>query len=533
MKSSCIDYKDTGYFSPAVIQYLQQSPQLFPFIAYQPTFEGLKQAIENRVFKGDRKVLVEVLQDQYKELDKTSKLSEAVNQNLSLLLKDSTYTITTGHQLNIFTGPLYFIFKIVTAINLAKELKEKFPDKDFVPVYWMATEDHDFAEINHTSVQGQKLSWDAEVSGATGRLSTETISATVKAYQQLLGISENATRLSKLAEEAYLQHKNLADATRYFVNTLFSEFGLIILDADNKQLKQLFAPFIEKDITENNSYRLISDTSNELENAGFKTQVNAREINFFYLLDNFRERIVREGEKYYVLNSEIEFSKEELSKEIRQHPERFSPNVIMRPLYQELILPNLAYVGGGAEIVYWLQLKKNFDFYGIDFPVLVLRNSALIATDKLQDKLNRLDLTLADIFKDPESVKKEWVLKNSTQTLTLDEEWQELKDVLEKAKLKATKIDSTLGPSTEAVAVRLHKAISNLEKKLIKAEKRNYDGSLSLIDNLRKKYFAGNSLQERTENFSSFYVKYGDTLIDELAQYFKPLDFKFTILEPK
>ncbi|MEO8795667.1 MAG: bacillithiol biosynthesis cysteine-adding enzyme BshC [Daejeonella sp.] len=549
MKASYIEYSETNSFSPAVISYLEGNEKLKPFISEQPTLEGFSNLLQNKQVLANRSKLVSVLKSQYSsilnripqvqnsgnfsenESPNSSSYFEKVEENISLLEDENTFTVTTGHQLNIFTGPLYFIFKIVTAIKLASDLKNKFPDKNFVPVYWMATEDHDFAEINHTFIAGKKISWNKDAAGATGRLNTNDILNAIKEYTSVLGISENAQELSKLIETAYTEHSNLADATRYLVNNLFGQYGLIVIDADSAELKSEFVKYIEEDIIDQSSFKNITAQTEKLSEAGIETQVNPREINFFYLRDELRERIVFEGGNYQVLNTEISFSESELKAEIQNHPERFSPNVVMRPLYQEVILPNIAYIGGGAEIVYWLQLKQNFDHYQVDFPILILRNSALISTYSLDSKLRKQDLILKDIFRDEDLLEKEWVIKHSQHTLNLKDEWQELKCIFEKIKLRAHKIDVTLSPSTEAVKVRLEKAISNLEKKMIKADKRNYSDSLNQIRNIKAKLFPKGGLQERSENFGLLYVKYGQKFIETLLETFKPLDFKFTILQ--
>ncbi|TZF82175.1 bacillithiol biosynthesis cysteine-adding enzyme BshC [Pedobacter sp. BS3] len=530
MNATYIDYEETHAFSDTVISYLCNDTRLKPFIVQQADITGFSRLLQEKHFNGNRQLLAETLTNQYRDTGIKADENPVVFSNIESLKQENTYTVTTGHQLNIFTGPLYFIYKIVTAINLAKELKENFPDKHFVPVYWMATEDHDFAEINHTYLLNKKISWNVTASGATGRMATKTIAEAIKQYQGILGISANAVKLSRLIEHAYLNHHTLADATRYLVNALFSEYGLVIIDADNKNLKAQFAGIIEQDIIEQNSYRLIAESSEALQEAGFKTQVNAREINFFYLNGELRERLTEKDGQYFVLNSDISFTAKELRQEIRQHPERFSPNVILRPLYQEVILPNLAYIGGGAEIVYWLQLKKNFGFYEVDFPILILRNSAMIADDVIAGKLRRLDLNFPDLFKPVELIRQEWVKQHTDKDLSLADEWQEMRCIFEKIKLRAFKIDTTLAPSTEAVRERLHHQLQSLEKKLLKAEKRNYATALGQIERLREKLFPGGGLQERKENFGMFYVQYGDEFIRTLVRYFKPLDFKFTIL---
>lgn len=529
MKATYLGYRATNSFSSTVLAYLEQDPRIKPFISYFPTIPNFGQLIAEKEVTANREILTEVLTQQYSKLD----TSEAVKKNIALLKEQTTFTITTGHQLNIFTGPLYFLYKIVTAVNLARELKNAYPKHNFVPVYWMASEDHDFAEINHTKIQGKTISWQREASGPTGKLSTASIADTVKEYQRILGVSANSEKLSSLIEEAYLNQDNLADATRKLVNSLFGEYGLVILDADDRRLKEQFCAAIEKDIIDRSSFHAINETSSALKKTGFHTQVNAREINFFYMTEGFRERIVFENGLYFVLNSDLKFSEEEIRAEIRKYPERFSPNVVMRPLYQESILPNLAYIGGGAELVYWLQLKENFGNHGRQFPILVLRNSALISDERFDGKLGRLDLKTEDIFKETAILKNEWVLEHSAHTLTLEAEREDLNSLFERLRTQAEKIDPTLGPATEAVKARLGRALSNLEKKLLKAERRNHSSALEQIENLRNKYFPGGSLQERSENFALFYVKYGDTFIAELIRHFKPLDFKFTILEPQ
>ena len=529
MKATYIEYKETHCFSDGIIRYLDDDPKLDQFQSYSPNIQGFNQLIAAKKAGTNRKVLVEVFKDQYRSL--AHPIHKNVIGNIDLLLKENTFTVCTGHQLNLFTGPLYFIFKIVTAIKLSRELKSKFPEQNFVPVYWMATEDHDFAEINHTYIAGKKISWDQDSGGATGRLSLEGIEKTVKEYLNVLGVSEHAKELGLLINEAYTKNKNLADASRHLVNGLFENYGLLILDADDSRLKKQFSEIIATDIIEQHSYRTINKTSEKLAEQGIDAQVNPREINFFYLLNNLRERIVFENGAYQVLNTDIRFEKEELLNEISTFPERFSPNVVMRPLYQELILPNLAYIGGGAEIIYWLQLKQNFEYYQLDFPILLLRNSAILAAFKLESKMNRLDLGVIDIFKKPEDLKRDWVFQHSENRLNLSQEEQELQAIFEKLKTRSAKIDPSLGPSTEAVEARLRKALKNLETKLIKAEKRNFSDALSQIDLIKTRLFPKGGLQERSENFGLFYVKYGKGFIESLIENFEPLDLKFTILE--
>jgi bacillithiol biosynthesis cysteine-adding enzyme BshC len=531
MDAACINYKDTGYFSQTVIDYLEDAPVLRPFYGYRPDLEGFSEFLKAKKVIADRQLLADILAEQY---DRTGLLTDPKSQpaidNIELLRQDNSYTITTGHQLNIFAGPLYFIYKIVTAIKLAGQLKAEFPDKNFVPVYWMASEDHDFAEINYTNIGGKKVHWWFEALGATGRIDPESIRQALNQYKGALGIERHANELAAIVEKAYAGFDKLADATRYLVNALFGQYGLVIVDADDHRFKLQFAPIMERDIIEQNSFKHISATNKKLEQADVNIQVNPREINFFYLQEGLRERIIFEGDRYKVLNTEMTFSEGDLRQEIKVYPERFSPNVVMRPLYQECILPNIAYIGGGAEVVYWLELKSNFEFYGVDFPILILRNSGLVIGKETAAKIGRMDLEPAQLFLATDDLKKEWVKAHSKHTLNLTGEWRELTAIFEKIKLRAHKIDPTLTPSTDAVQARLKRAIDNLEKKLVKAEKVNYQTRLVQIEHIKADLFPNDSLQERSENFGLFYVKWGQEFIDELIRNFEPLDFKFTVL---
>ncbi|MFI5161781.1 MAG: bacillithiol biosynthesis cysteine-adding enzyme BshC [Sphingobacteriales bacterium] len=533
MEASCIDYKDTGFFSQTVIDYIDDKPELRPFYSHRPNMEGFKAFLKTKNVHANRSTLSEVLTEQYQAISKLTHDSQQVRDNIALLKEENTYTLTTGHQLNIFAGPLYFIYKIVTVIKLAKQLKEAFPDKNFVPVYWMASEDHDFAEINYTNIGGKKVHWWYEASGATGRINPDTMRQALNQYKGVLGLEHHGGELAAIVETAYAKFDKLADATRYLVNALFGQYGLVIIDADDHRLKKQFAHIIEQDIIGEHSFKNISATNVQLEKQGVHIQVNPREINFFYLAEGLRERIVFEDELYKVLNAEISFSKEELQKEISTYPERFSPNVVMRPLYQEYILPNIAYTGGGAEVVYWLELKSNFEYYKVDFPILILRNSGLVIPKRSAAKIAHMELEAGEIFKPADEIKKDWVKKHSNNELSLKAEWQEMQKAFDKIKQRSSKIDPTLIKSTDAVKARLEHALDNLEKKLIKAEKANYQTRLEQIDQVKTELFPKDSLQERTENFGLFYVKWGQEFIDELVRHFEPLDFKFTVLTEK
>jgi len=528
MQAKYISYQETGSFSKLVLDYINNEESLRPFYSYRPDMDGLAEAIANRHFQGNRNTLVEVLKKQYEHLVP----NKSVTKNIELLGHENTFTVTTGHQLNLFTGPLYFIYKIVTTINLALELKMAHPDKNFVPVYWMATEDHDFDEINHVSVDEKNISWIQQTNGATGRLSTKTVAAAVLAYKGYLGISKNGKHIAKLVEQAYLEHDNLADATRYLVNNLFQKYGLVIVNADDHELKKQFSSIIERDILEQNSARLIGETSNHLASFDYKSQVNGRDINFFYLKDDLRERIIFENGKYLVNHTDISFTETEVKAEIAKYPERFSPNVVMRPMYQEVILPNIAYIGGGAEVAYWMQLKANFDFYQVDFPVLLLRNSALLIDKRTAQNIYSLGFELADFFLPAEELKNKWVRKNTEIQLSLADETRAINSIFDQIKLNAFKIDKTLSISADTAKQKTNRLLANLEKKLFRAEKRKHETALLQIENVKNRLFPNGTLQERILNIAPMYVNYGEDFLSSCIENFEPLGGDFTLLLP-
>ena len=243
MPTDCIPFRDTTYFSSLICDYLEASKTLEPFYNKFPNLENFKAQIEEKrhsegVSESHRKLLVSSLKNQYKNFN----VSEITNQNIESLKLKETFTVTTGHQLNIFTGPLYFVYKIISAINLCKSLKTTYPGYHFVPVYWMATEDHDFDEINYFNLNGKKIQWTRSSSGAVGNLDLQGMDEVYQVFVNQLDHTKNAEKLKELFKKAYLEHHNLADAMRFLVNALFGEYGLVILDGNDKEGKESLIP---------------------------------------------------------------------------------------------------------------------------------------------------------------------------------------------------------------------------------------------------------------------------------------------------
>ena len=524
-----IPFKNTHFFSKTMIDYLEKKESIQPFYTNFPDISGFYNQIEEKqkTFRlQSRLTLVKALKNQYKEVN----ISEKTSENIETLKQQHTFTITTGHQLNLFTGPLYFLYKIISTINLCEELSEKFPEQNFVPVYWMATEDHDFDEINYFNFQGKKVQWNREDGGAVGRFSTKGLEDVFKIFSNHLGNSKNAKELKELFSEGYMKHSNLADATRYIANELFGKYGLVILDGDDIDLKRIFSPIVKGELENNTSFTEVSKTIIALEKE-YKIQVNPREINLFYLTDEIRERIIFEDGCYKINNTDIIFTKEEILREADQNPLAFSPNVIMRPLYQELILPNLCYIGGGGEIAYWFELKAYFEKVNVPFPILLLRNSVQIISTKQKKKLNNLNISLEDIFLNQHDLVSKKVTENSEIEVNFKEKLNFLKKQFSDLKVVAKKTDVSFENAINAQEKKQIKGLLNLEKRLLKAEKRRQKDLVERITELQNQVLPNQSLEERQRNFSEYYMAHGSSFITVLKGALKPLQLEFTILE--
>jgi len=498
-----IPLDETDCFSSLFIDYINQKPELKPYYTDFPSIDNFQWTIDNRNFpKANRTVLVEALERQYQGL----LVSGRVTENIKSLGLENTFTVTTGHQLNIFTGPLYFIYKIVTVINACKDLKKKYPKQNFVPVYWMASEDHDFDEINHFYFDQKKYQWDSDQKGAVGKF-------------QLDGIEEILNQLPAgidFFKEAYAKG-TLAEAGRHYVNHLFGDEGIVVVDADDSSLKTVFTPVIEDDLFNHSAQKASAQDTEGLQALGYKTQVSAREINFFYLADNVRERIEKNGDRFQVVDTDIQFSESEIRQLLKDHPEKFSPNVILRPLYQETILPNLAYVGGPSEAVYWLQLKSIFAHFKTPFPLLMPRNFALVISNNDASKWKKTELSFTDLFLSKDQAFGKWVTSNSTQNLSYSAELSQINTLYQELGEKASAVDPTLKQHLEALAATAEKKLEKAEKKLLRAEKRKHTNSQDQINGVKDVLFPSGSLQERHDNFLNFYLsnpQFIQTLLD-------------------
>jgi len=523
-----ISYLQTKAFTQIVQDYLQGHPSLQPFYNALPTLENLKLAIKEKDQQPiDRVVLVDTLQKQYEKLHQ----NPAVKASIEKLSDSRTFTICTAHQPNLFTGPLYFVYKIVHAIKLAAELNKQIPENHFIPVFYMGSEDADLAELNHFTVEGKRYEWMTKQTGAVGRMVIDQ--PLLKLMEELngqLSVHPFGREWIDKLRAAFIPGRTIQDATFHLIDMLFGDCGLLVLIADVPALKNTMHTVFEQDLFEHTPAKLVQKT-NAILNQQYEAQAHVRDINLFYLKDALRERIKRTGEEFTICNTDIRFTSEEIRNELKQHPERFSPNVILRGLYQESILPNIAFIGGGGEIAYWLQFKGLFEHYKVAYPILVLRNSFMILEGKWHEKVENLNFDLAEIFKSTEQLFDTRIKKQSNLNLSLTEKIEALSRLYLTVKDQASDVDPTLNIHVQALEKQAVSRLQALEKKMLRAEKRKYNDTRKQIETLKEALFPRNGLQERVENIGYYFAKYGNEILDVINTHSLAYEQEFTILK--
>ncbi|RMD76034.1 MAG: bacillithiol biosynthesis cysteine-adding enzyme BshC, partial [Bacteroidetes bacterium] len=389
--------------------------------------------------------------------------------------------------------------------------------------------DHDFEEINHAWVFGRRISWETEAGGPVGRLSTDSLRPALDALKEVLGDRPEATRWYALIEEAYTRYPRYGQATQALVHGLFGKYGLVALLMDEPRLKAAFRPIIREEVLQQASHPIVTATQARLQEQGFEPQAYVRPVNFFYMTDTSRERIEPDGEGFRLVESGRFFAKAEMEAEIEAHPERFSPNVVMRPVYQEFILPNLAYVGGGGEIAYWLERREQFAHFGVPFPMLVRRNSALWIDRTSARRMEKLGLQVTDLFEVTEVLIKRWLAAHAEEPFSLEAERQELEALFARVAAKARAVDPTMEKKVLAEGARQLKALENIETRLVRAEKQKHDQAISQIRKLRDKLFPDGKLQERHDNFLNIVTRVGEAFFEVLLAHLDPMDRRFVV----
>lgn len=527
MHKSLIPFPSVSQLAKTDIAYAAHDPSLRQFYDLEPVLENFVHAISERSKVGtDRELLATVLREQYLNLPETG----LVDEQIAALLHPDTFTVATAHQPSLLLGPLYFIYKAITTINLATSVKQA-TGKHIVPIFVLGSEDHDLNELNHIRLYNRELRWNPGLAGPVGVMPASTLQPVLDELKPILGETENARALWSKIESCYTQSATFAEATQALLHAFFGRFGLVVFNMSHPDLKRKFVSIAWDDLSNRTAQRLVNATIEGLTSLGFKGQAVPRDINLFYMLAGSRERIVFEQGRFKVLNTDLEFSSEALKAELENHPERFSPNVVLRPLFQELILPNLAYVGGGGELAYWLERRSLFKHYGLPYPILVRRNSVLWFDKDSIKRLLKFGFAPARYFEETDALVRAFIESQADAEVTLAEEVVDLQRVYRHLAQKAQAIDPTLEKAVLADEVKTIAHFQQWESRLVRAEKQKHEVAISQLRSLKEKLFPGGSLQERHDNFIPYYLKYGDRFFDLLKTSLDPFDAGFVLLE--
>jgi len=523
-----IPFSSTNVFSKLINDYLEGNGNVLDFVQYAPNVEGYRAAIEGRKKHPiNRTLLFDVLTKQYENLPQ----EKLVNEQLALLKKDSTFVVTTAHQPNLFTGPLYFFYKIIHAIQLAASLKARFPEYDFVPVYYMGSEDADLDEVGAYNLDQTKCQWVTKQTGAIGRMQVDdALLLLLKQLENYWTILPHGQKALEILKEAYQKGRTISEATLSFVHAFFGSKGLLVLQPDDVALKAAFIPVMEKELLSGFSHQAIQPTMAAL-SKDYHVQSEGRTINLFYFKDNIRARVEKQGEHFIVVDTDIQFTEKEIIAELNQYPERFSPNVILRGVYQETILPGVVFVGGGGELAYWMELKNVFHQVGVHYPLLQLRNSFLLMSQKQAEQWAAMQFEEQDLFKPILDLEIAYVKKHTNTILDLKDQLNQLSNLYINIKNQAVQVDATLGAHAENIAQQSKAKLLELEKKMVRAERRKQAVAIQRIHRIKKELFPQDNLQEREAHFSKWVGQYDLSWIDIIMEHSKGLESRFSIIK--
>ena len=495
-----IDSNSVDFYPKIIKDYLSGELKSKNIIDWEYSQEQLASKKGKRYSSKNRSYVHKALLDQYASFD----LTEKESLHIKLFSKESTYTITTGHQLMLLGGPMFFYTKIMDVIKLAKQTSTS--ENPVLPIFWMASEDHDYKEISTINLFGKKITCSGDNKGPVGRIPKECFEDFLEEINQVLGEGDEFSRIKKIINKAFDSGKNLSQITRVFVRELFKEDGLLILDADSPDLKTLFSEVAQKELFEEVTYKSSEKHLSRL-NLEYKLQVNPREINLFYIENGVRKRFIKTEKGFSTSDHSIFWTTSEMKELVADSPEKISPNVLLRAVYQEILLPNIAYVGGAGEIAYWLEMKPVFDAFQIDFPVPLVRNSYFVVSKKNKDWLDGYNIPPNTLFNDVDLQINELTKGLSFNLLSFDEEFKVLKDFFSSLKLKGEKINPQLEKVVSGEEKRACSALKNVEKRFLNAEKKKHEEEIFKLKKIVAKLFPEGKPMERVDSFIPFLVK--------------------------
>jgi bacillithiol synthase len=473
----------------------------------------------------NRSLLSEIIKEQYKNIS----TSETTRKNIDLLNDKKTLAVVTGQQLGIIGGPLYTFYKIMTAVKLSNYLSERYDDYNFVPIFWLEGEDHDFEEVRSINIidennEIKKIRYedgtqDEEDRGSVGKISlTDSLNIFFEELSKNLRNTEFKDDLLNRIKSFYSPGKTFSDSFKELLFWLFDEYGLIIFNPADAKVKPLLKPIFKKEIKDFRLHteKLVS-VSAKLEEL-YHAQVKVHPVNLFYSTDEGRFVIEPVENEFRLKRKRKKFTHDELMENIETAPENFSPNVLLRPICQDFILPTAFYVGGPSEIAYFAQVTPLYKLYDIEPPIIYPRASVSILEKNIASVLSKYELEIQDIFTEPEKLRTKVV--QSISQVTLDEIFKDSSNKIEMAldqlKEKLFEFDKTISDASTKYKQRIFNDLDLLKSKALEAQKKKHEVTLRQIDKAINSLYPNSNLQERELNFIYFAHKYGIGILKQI-----------------
>ncbi len=485
----------------------------------QTSFIHIKDKILHRKDFAFRAQICNILTAQYSSLQE----DPVTKSQIAKLGNDNCYTVICAHQPVLFGGPAYWIYKIASTISLAQRLKAQFPELEFVPVYFCGSEDHDFEEISSVRFFSKSFKWTENSGVAVGRLPTNNILPVIDALKDVFKNDPNALRFFETQNEHLKNSPDYKSYFRAFTHELFGKYGLLHFDPDDPEAKKIFKPIIEKELKEEFIFKNSEENAQIISKLGFTPQVNARPVNLFFHHPTSRQRILRTNENEYTLaDSNVRWTQTEILDHLHQSPQDFSPNVLLRPLYQEYLFPNIAFIGGGAEIAYWLQLTGAFKSAKIPYPALIRRLSAIHIDHKLRQKIDKSNFEIEDFLKPEHLLEKAYLNSITDEKPIADSSFHEIIRSIDKLRNQFSSFDEPSKISMEAEIQKALKSLEHIQQKQLRFLKNKHESELRTLKSIREQLLPDNNLQERVINQLPVYFKYKNSYLDLLMECYNP-----------
>jgi bacillithiol synthase len=531
-----------GGFSTLFLDYLLNAADTRPFYRHHFRDADAYQAVMDQIAAHgpDRTTLCEVLREQNSAFGSAPLTFE----NIALLEKPDTFAVVTGQQVGLCGGPLYTVFKTITALKLARSLKVHYPAKNFVPVFWVEGEDHDFSEMNGVTVldpDGKPASVEylpggvvpERNLGAVGEITFDpTLQQTLDGLRTSLQKSEYTDSLLQRLGECYAPGKTFNQAFVAWMNILFREEGLVFLSSNHPRLKALLSPIFAKELAEFPAVsQLVIGQSAELEHK-YHAQIKTKSINLFMFHKGGRYLIEPREHDFSLKGTRHFLSTEEMMRIAKESPAQLSPNVVLRPIVQDTLLPTVAYVAGPSEVAYHAQLHPVYDYFGVTQPIIYPRASASFVEERTKRVTEKYHISVVDFFQDKDGVIARVVedISNVKLDQVFGDADRQIQDALHQLKFGLNEVDPTLVGALDNVNQKIQTNVNVLRGKAIEAQKRKNDVAVRQLEKSLDALLPGGTLQEREINIVYYMNKYGPELVHWLMRELDIEAFKHQLL---